>query len=449
MKDTSSVTEDLRSFLTDGIWRLRIRDLPAGRRPYILTLRVLLISIRKFISDECGLWASALTFYSLMSIVPVAALIFAVSKGFGFKKILQERLMEEFAGQQEVIAYIIDFSNRLLDSTRGGVLAGVGVIVLLWAVIMMLGNIEQSFNTIWGVTRQRSLGRKFSDYLSIMLIAPVLLITSSSVVVLVVSHLGTLSEELGLSGILVPLIQVFMSIIPFLLIWILLSFMYIFIPNRKIGFTSGLIAGGIAGIIFIVVQRIYIVFQIGVSHYNAIYGSFAALPLFLVFLQLSWFIVLFGAELSYACQNVHTCGFGQETNPYLRKLISLKIAHAIVTKFVKGEPGPTAASLSEQLELPLVHIHGFLAELRTAGIILETNPGVNDDEPAYVPARGTDSITVATVVAALEGNEPSRTYLPDPDEAKDLRDILSEFNRAIEVSPANRLLRDLPLPKSS
>ncbi|HPJ07760.1 MAG TPA: YhjD/YihY/BrkB family envelope integrity protein, partial [Deltaproteobacteria bacterium] len=149
MKKIAGVTEDIRSYLTDGIWRTRVGDLPAGRRQYILGLRVLFLSVRKFLSDRCTLWASALTFYSLMSIVPVAALVFAVAKGFGFKKLLQEYLMEHFAGQQEVITYVIDFSNRLLDSTRGGILAGVGVIVLLWAVIKMLGYIERSFNAIW------------------------------------------------------------------------------------------------------------------------------------------------------------------------------------------------------------------------------------------------------------------------------------------------------------
>ncbi len=448
MREPSRAVEDLRSFLADGIWRLRLKDLSGSRRQLILALRVLLISFRKFISDECSLWSSALTFYSLMSIVPVAALVFAVAKGFGFKKLLQERLMEQFAGQQEVVMYIIDFSNRLLDSTKGGVLAGAGVIVLLWAVIKMLGNIEQSFNNIWGVTRQRTWGRKFSDYLSIMLIAPVLLITSSSAAVMVVTHLGTLTEELGLSGIFAPVIDMIMRLIPFLLIWVLLSFLYIFIPNRKIRYTSGILAGGLAGIIFIVVQRIYIAFQIGVAHYNAVYGSFAALPLFLAFLQISWFIVLFGAEVSYGYQNVHTCGFGQGEKPYLKKLLSLKITHTIVMNFVRGEPGPTASSLSEQFELPLILIHGFLAELRAAGIILETNPSSGDEEPAYVPARGTDSITAAMVVEALEGKESDSPYLPCPDDAGDLQEILREFNRAMEGSPANRLLRDLPVGKA-
>jgi membrane protein len=444
MKQLSSAMKDLGAFLSEGIWMLRIRDLSGSRRQLVLALRVLLMSIRKFISDECALWSSALTFYSLMSLVPVAAVIFAVAKGFGFKKLLQERLMEQFAGQEEMVVYIIDFSNRMLDSTRGGLLAGAGVIVLLWAVISMLGNIEQSFNNIWGVTRERSLGRKFSDYLSVMLVAPVLLITSISAAVMVVTHLGTVTSVFGLTGYVAPLTNLLLRLVPFLLTWLLLSFMYIFIPNRKIGYTSGILAGAIAGIIVIMVQKAYLAFQIGVSLYNAIYGSFAALPLFLIFLQLSWIIVLFGAEISYAHQNVHTCGRNLAVTPYLKKIIGLTISQRIVQNYVGGEPGPTAQDLSETLELPPAFIQGLLGELRASGIILEANPG-GDEDPTYVPARDTNTLTVAMVVEALGRRETACAPLHDPD----LEEILREFERSMEASPANRLLKDLPARKAS
>lgn len=443
MKDVSSAAGDLRSFITDGIWRIRTSDLSGLKGRLILALRVLIVSVRKFISDGCSLRASALTFYTLMSIVPVAALIFAVAKGFGFKKYLQESIMEHLSDRQEVVAYIIEFSEGLLESARGGVLAGAGIIVLLWAVVKMLGHVEESFNTIWGVTRQRSLGRKFSDYLSIMLIAPVLLVVSSSAAVMVVSHMGTISDDLGLAGFIAPLMDLAVRIVPFLLIWLLLSFMYVFIPNRKINLSSGVIAGACAGVIFIALQRIYIGFQIGVSHYNAIYGSFAALPLFLVFLQLGWFIVLFGAELSYAHQNVRGCGFDIRTGPYLSKLIGLSVAHAAVTNFTCGRPGPTASSLSERLGLPAVLVRTCLVELIAAGFILEVHPLTGDGEPSYVPAKDTGSITVASVVQSMEGTRALPSCMEGIEEVAALQKILSEFDRELEASEANRLLRDL------
>ena len=174
-------------------------------------------------------------------------------------------------------------------------------------VINVLGNIEESFNTIWGVTRMRSLSRKFSDYLAIMVIAPVLMIISGSVSVMVITRLHSITGSIGL-GFFTFIITLLMKLIPYCLIWILLAFVYMFIPNTQVKASSGLAAGLVAGTFFVMVQRIYIYFQVGVAHYNAVYGSFAALPLFLVWLQLSWFIVLFGAELSYTYQNAHVCG---------------------------------------------------------------------------------------------------------------------------------------------
>jgi membrane protein len=237
--------------------------------------------------------------------------------------------------------------------------------------------------------------------------------------------------------------------VPFLLIWVLLSFMYIFIPNRTIRYASGIIAGAVSGVIFILVQEVYITFQIGVSHYNAVYGSFAALPLLLVFLQLGWFIVLFGAELSHAHQNAHVCGIGPEMGPLERRLLTLKIAHTIVSGFVRGLPAPTAASLSGELGLPLHHIHESLADLKAVGIILETHPSGSDDEPGHVPSRGPESISVATVVEALEGRDAACGFLPQTRETQEIEGILREFLRSLEASPANRLLQDIPSEKTT
>ena len=148
-----------------------------------------------------------------------------------------------------------------------------------------------------------------------------------------------------------------MKLIPYCITWILLAFMYAFIPNTKVNTSSCLTAGLVAGIIFVVVQRIYIYFQVGVAHYNAVYGSFAALPLFLVWLQLSWFIVLFGAELSYAYQNAHACGIELDMHritPSQKKLISLTIAQRVVAGFATGSPAPGSSDISDQLGLPFV-----------------------------------------------------------------------------------------------
>lgn len=446
MKGKVDNLEAIRSFLKQGIWEVSLKDLPGMKRFFISSLRVLSITLRKYTADDCALRSSALTFFTLMSIVPIAAVAFAIAKGFGFRKLLEQRLMADMADHQEVVVYVIEFSRRLLDSTKGGLLAGAGIIVLLWSVIMVLENIEHSFNTIWGVTRHRSLSRKVSDYLAIMLVAPILIIISGSSTVMVMTQMHSITSSLGI-GIFSFFITILIKLIPYCITWILLAFMYGLIPNTKVNTSSCLKAGLVAGIIFVVVQRIYIYFQVGVAHYNAVYGSFAALPLFLVWLQLSWFIVLFGAELSYAYQNAHACGIEldmHKINPSQKKLISLTIAQRVVAGFAAGSPGLSSSDISDQLGLPFVLVKHILYELCETGILVEaTLPG--NEKTIYMPARDPGTITVASVIDALEESGVSCMIMPPQGEPEDLHLILKDFSRIIEGSPSNRLLKDIPL----
>lgn len=329
------------AFAKQDIWRIRRTELPPGKSFFINLLRVLILSVRGFDEDKCQLRASALTFYSLVSVVPVAAMAFGIAKGFGFEKVLEAQLQNKLAGHEEVVNNIVRFSHSLLENTKGGLIGGIGLVVLFWAVIKVLGQIENSFNDIWGIKEERTLGRKFGDYLSVMLIAPILLIVSSGVTVFVTTQVHLIMGKIAVLGAFKPLIVLMMRLFPLVLIWSLFTFLYIFMPNTKVRFSSGLIAGIIAGAVFQVAQWIYISFQVGAAKYNAIYGSFAALPLFLAWLQLSWLIVLYGAELSFAYQNVDTYEFepdARQASHRLRTLLSLQVAHYLIGKFAANRP---------------------------------------------------------------------------------------------------------------
>jgi membrane protein len=167
-------------FITTDIWRIRADSLTLSQSLIIKPLRVAVLAMRGFDENKCSLKASALTFYTLMSIVPVAAMAFGIAKGFGFEAKLQQQLMGKLQGQEEVIRRIIEFAHKLLEDTKGGLVAGVGIVVLFWTVIKLLGNIEASFNDIWGIQKSRSIARKFSDYLSAMLLCPLLFIVAGS-----------------------------------------------------------------------------------------------------------------------------------------------------------------------------------------------------------------------------------------------------------------------------
>jgi len=445
MKSLLRMVPDFVEFINEGIWRIRLRDLPKGRRLLTRYLRVFIIAAKQFRGDKCPLRASALTFYSLLSVVPVVAMAFAIAKGFDLQKHLETQLMEKFSGQEMMVTQIIEFSRNMLDNTRGGIIAGVGVVVLLWAVINVLGQIEEAFNDIWGLKKARSLGRKFSDYLSIILVGPLLLIMSSSVTVLIATNLTQITNKIALLGVFSPLITLIIKTLPYCFIWILFAFVYIFMPNKKVHFLSGLIAGIAAGTIFVIVQKLYIDFQIGVATYNAIYGSFAALPLFLMWLQISWLIMLFGAEISFAYQSVDEYEFepdSKKISPLFRKLLSLQIAHLLVMNFMNGNKPMTVSSICTTLDIPVRLVQDILYDLAGCGILSDTT-SESEGEPAYQPARDINGLSISFILLAMENKGIDSIPIVRTDSFNALSERLKAFADTIEKSPSNTLLKDL------
>jgi len=432
-------------FAQQDIWRIRRAELPPGKSFFINLLRVLILSIRGFDEDKCQLRASALTFYSLVSIVPVAAMAFGIAKGFGFEKMLETQLRAKLTGHEEVFNNVVQFSHSLLENTKGGLLAGIGLIVLFWAVVKVLGQIEDSLNDIWGIKERRSLGRKFSDYLSIMLICPVLVILSSSLTVFVTTQLNLILQQMSFLGIFSPLFFLLLKLLPFALLWGLFTFIYLFMPNTKVRVSSGLLAGVIAGTLFQVAQWGYITFQIGAARYNAIYGSFAALPLFLVWLQMSWLIVLYGAELSFAHQNVDTYEFepdARQASHRLKTLLSLQIANHLIKNFATGGPPRTAQQISRDLEVPIRLVHEILFELVRSGVLSATETD-QERERGYQPARDISGLTIQQVIDAMELRGINAMPFAHTPAFVALSESVDAFRQAVERLPANRPLKDI------
>ena len=445
MKTISKIIPKIVVFIKRDVWRIRRTDLPPGKSFFLTLLRVLILSIRGFDEDKCQLRASALTFYSLISIVPVAAMGFGIAKGFGFEKMLESQLRAKLAGHEEIVDNVVQFSHSLLESTKGGLLAGIGVIVLFWAVIKVLGQIEESLNDIWGIKEQRPLGRKFGDYLSLMLVCPVLIILSSSVTVFVTTQVTLILEKITVLGAFSPIVFFLMKLLPYSILWGLFTFLYIFMPNTKVRFTSALLAGIITGTVFEIVQWAYITFQVGAAKYNAIYGSFAAFPLFLVWLQLSWLIVLYGAELSFAHQNVDTYEFepdALQASRRLKTLLSLQIAQRVIRNFARGEAALTAGQVSRELEIPIRLVNEIIFELTQSNILSGTDTG-KDGERGFQPARDINALTISHVVDATELRGSNTMPFSHTSEFAALSEAVEIFRRTIEKLPANKLLKDL------
>jgi membrane protein len=432
-------------FLNADIWRLQAHKLPPRRSFWITQLRILLLAVRRFNLDKCELRASALTFYSLLSIVPVVALAFAVAKGFGLEKTLGQQLLENLQGHEEVAERIIGFAQSLLENTRGGAIAGVGIVLLLWTVIKVLGNIEKSFNDIWGVKTPRTMGRKLADYLSVMMICPVLIITASSLTVLVTTQVTVMVEQLAFLGYLGDLLILLLKILPYGVIWLVFTFIYVFMPNTKVELKSALWGGILAGTIYQLVQLAYISFQVGVTKYGAIYGSFAALPLFLVWLQLSWLIVLFGAEVSFARQNVATYEFEEDclkVSHFFKRMTALLIAYVCVKRFVNVEKPLTAAEITHELEVPIRLVRSVLFELTEARILSEVYSDSHEDV-AYQPGCAIDRLTVAGVIDRLDQQGAATVPVAESAVTDKLRETIQRFREMNEQSAANLKLQDL------
>jgi membrane protein len=221
--------------------------------------------------------------------------------------------------------------------------------------------------------------------------------------------------------------------------------MYILMPNTRVNFSSGMIAGVIAGTIFQIVQWAYVDFQVGMARYNAIYGSFAALPLFLIWIQMSWLIVLFGAEISFAYQYVDTYDFEPDRrriSPAFKKLLSLQIAHLIISTFSKGQTPLTTLKISQILEIPIRLVQQILDELVDVGVL--SNAELKENEGlSFQPARDINFITIKSIIQALEKKGLDNIPVAQTAELKSLSEALKALNDEIEKSPANRLLKDI------
>lgn len=435
----------IRSFLRrlhENLWKIRTRDLPAYQRYPVKFLKVLLLAARSFRNDNESVRAAALTLYTLLSIVPVTALLFGIAKGFGMDLRLEHWLLAQFPDQREMLIQVVAISRKALNSVESGLIAGAGVAFLIYSVVKVIGNIEQAFNRIWSLAKPRSLSRQFSDYLSIVLVGPFLVVGVSSLNVYVATFLRSAVDAAPFGQIAAPAVRIGLQAAPLLLLWLLFSFLYIFVPNTKVRIPPALFGGALAALLYQLLQTLYIGLQVGVSRANAIYGSFAALPLFLIWLHLSWRIVLFGADVTHQYQNFENSE-REDRSPDLSfravKRLALAVADKVCAGFLKGEPPPTAESLAAGLGIPIAVLAGLLGRLVKAHLIVEVALA-DPDEPGYLPARDPRLITPATVVEGLEASGEDLDQALAGAAPGNYAEVLDEFGRCLENHPINRPL---------
>lgn len=377
------------TFLRVGIWRVDTNGIGFIRSSSYNVIKSFILTYRNLNFTQINTDASALTYNTLLAIVPLLAVLFAIARGFGLEKLLQTELANYFAGQKDILLKATDFINKSLEYAQSGIFVGVGVVMLLYTAINLISNIEDRFNAVWNVKVGRSYYRQFTDYFALILIAPIFIICNAGITILLTSS----ADQYFFVGLF---ISPFIKILPYIITVLLFTFVYLYIPNTKVKLTSAFFAGLVAGIVFQTFQEVYITGQIWISKYNAIYGSFAALPLLFLWMQVSWFITLIGVQLAFSFQHVKKFSYEKDTEHISQRykdFILLVIMSIIIKRFARAQQPYSADQLSENYKIPTRLISNSLYFLEQVNLVTKTAPDKHGTY-YYVPAVDINQITI-------------------------------------------------------
>lgn len=415
-----------------------------GRGWRTTTVKTLNLSVRSFLDGDLQTQACAMTYRTLLAIVPALALLFAIGRGFGFQNLLQDELYSYFPAQHEVIHQCLGFVDSYLSQASEGVFVGVGLVFLLWTLISLLGNVEDVFNTIWGVKQGRSIWRKITDYTSMLLILPVLMICSGGLSVLISTTLNSIFHF----SFMTPIISMILDGASWLLTFLFFTAAYMLIPNAKVKFKNAFIAGVFAGIGFRLLQWIFVTGQMYVAKYNAIYGSFSFLPLMLIWMQLAWVVTMAGMVICYSSQNIFQFSFNSEINAIsiaYKEKVSIAVASVVVRRFVKGLKPVTMHEFTLDYGLPARLISDILIRLELAGIVSRVVLDEKKEEFGFQPGMPTEDISVGLVRKSLR-NLGRKDFIPNfAANFPGVEGVFKELDNAMQQTAENMLLRDIEI----
>ena len=436
---------DLFKRLNHIIWHTPLSEISRGKTFVFKQLRIIVIAARGFYNDKVQLRASALTLYSLLSIIPIVAIVFAIAKGFNVVDKIKILVEEKFPSQQENFKWLWTEAEKAINGTSGGYMAGIGIIIFFLAVMSLLNNIESSFNHIWQIRSSRPWHRKFTDYLTIMLIAPVFIILSSGINFFISTQLPEYMINAPILDFFKPVISFLVKFAPYLLSWIALTVLFIVMPNAKVKFVPALISGVIAGTILQGIQWLYIDLQFGITKLGYLYGSFAAVPLFLVWLQTSWIVVLLGAEISFANQNISRYEMESEAlniSNYQKRALIIMILHMVIRNFSLGEKPISSSYIAANLKIPVRLAREILQDLSSVNLVSEIHEH-EEKERLFQPAIDINKLTVSYVFSKLDKKGIEQIMVIRNKDYEKVITILEKFDRLTAKSDYNILIKDL------
>ena len=391
----------LYQFLKVDIWRVQREDISPIRYLLYEIIKKVMLAVEYFTAKRMMDSAAALTYSTLLAIVPIMAVVFAIARGFGYNKYIESWFRETLSSQPQAAEVIIGFVNSYLVHTKSGIFLGIGLLFMLWTVIMLISNIEKAFNDIWQVSTPRSIFRTITDYMAMFLLAPIIIVVTSGISIMMATFANGIGEYMFIG----PTLRFVLRLLPYVITSAVFLALYVFMPNTKVRIKSAIIPGILAGVAMQGLQLVYIHSQIWVTGYNAIYGSFAALPLFMLWVQISWTICLFGAELSYTNQNLEEFAFRAKTEDLshrYRLLLSGYLMTLICHRFEEGKKPYTALELKLLTNIPIRITHDLLEGLTRINMLTEVTKDEKGTESMYQPAESTANLSVGMMIDRME-----------------------------------------------
>ena len=435
--------KQLVNFFTRSLWRVTERDVSRGRYTSYNLLKITIQTVKCFCKDRIWIRAAALSYTTLFSVIPIMALLFAIAKGFGFSNLVERFLRDSMAenGSMDTVMGLID--NYLAYAQGGsGVFIGVGIIMLLWAIINLADGIESNMNNIWDVKKPRSYFRKLTDYMAIFIVFPIVIILYATVSI----FMTTIYQNLAAHELISSFLHICIKLAPYVLSGLIMTGLFLFIPNTRVRFKNAFIPGMITGIIFQAFLYIYIQIQMSVSSYNAIYGSFAIIPMFMLWADISWSIILFGVEMSYVSQNIELYNFGQEADNVSRRyhdFLCVVVMSLICKRFERGELPYTASELSDAGEIPIRLTNRLLDELETVGLIYGLSNDAKSETAHYLPAIAISQLSVGRLLSTLESYGCEDFKIDHTKEFSNQWDAFIGHKNEMYTKTNNILLKDL------
>lgn len=390
----------LEDFLFGELWRTDVGALSGVRTLFYRTLRLLFVLVRELSNGQLNLRAMSLVYTTLLSLVPLLALSFSVLKGFGVHNQVEPLLLSlvEPLGEKgnELVITILSF----VENMKVGVLGAVGLALLIYTVISMIQKIEMAFNYVWHTKVTRSLSRRFSDYLSVMLVGPLLVFAAIGVTASVMNS-SVVQTLIAIEpfGSLVVLLS---KLMPFVLIILAFTLVYLFVPNIKVKVRAALVGALVGGVLWQTTGMIFAAFASGSTKYAAIYSGFAILILFMIWLYLSWLILLVGAQVAYYYQHPEHVRLSNQRLPMsalFRERLGILVMYWIARHFESGGRPWSLEALSQQLHVPGDNLDEVLCVLQQRGLLLECG----SETPEYLLAHDPESLTIAQLLAILRG----------------------------------------------